>query len=219
MLVTPAPIVAYIVCFTYLDSSTIKSQLPELVHSFTTTYFYCDHKDAATHSFRKFVVEMIVQLIRLDAEGYRDLESLYEKCHNDHARTPTLSDLLDLSKALSNRFVRTYVILDALDEVGNVNVFLKGLENLRAYINDSSTIRILVTSRRELAIERSMLAQTAIQVQMVSKETQTDLIGYIYSQIQQRIASRRLKLRDPQLEHEIATTLINHADGMSVYSL
>ena len=35
MLVTPAPIVAYIVCFTYLDSSTIKSQLPELVHSFT----------------------------------------------------------------------------------------------------------------------------------------------------------------------------------------
>ena len=35
MLVTPAPIVAYIVCFSYLDSSTIKSQLPELVHSFT----------------------------------------------------------------------------------------------------------------------------------------------------------------------------------------
>ena len=35
MLVSPAPIVAYIVCFTYLDSSTIKSQLPELVHSFT----------------------------------------------------------------------------------------------------------------------------------------------------------------------------------------
>ena len=35
MLVSPAPIIAYIVCFTYLDSSTIKSQLPELVHSFT----------------------------------------------------------------------------------------------------------------------------------------------------------------------------------------
>ena len=38
MLVSPAPIVAYIVCFTYLDSSTIKSQLPELVHSFTTDF-------------------------------------------------------------------------------------------------------------------------------------------------------------------------------------
>ena len=41
MLVTPAPIVAYIVCFTYLDSSTIKSQLPELVHSFTVMSPVC----------------------------------------------------------------------------------------------------------------------------------------------------------------------------------
>ena len=46
MLVTPAPIVAYIVCFTYLDSSTIKSQLPELVHSFTNAQWRCSDGNA-----------------------------------------------------------------------------------------------------------------------------------------------------------------------------
>ena len=39
MLVTPAPIVAYIVFFTYLDSSTIKSISPELVHSSTIPFY------------------------------------------------------------------------------------------------------------------------------------------------------------------------------------
>ena len=157
-----------------------------------------------------------MQLINLNSEGYHDLEGLYEKCHKDHSRTPTLSDLLDLLRALSNRFTRTYVVLDALDEIADTTAFLKGLKDLRAYMDGSSTVRILVTSRKELVIERSMLTQKAIQVQISSKETQSDLREYVHSQITQRVADRRLKLRDPRLEHEIAATLIDHADGMLV---
>ena len=181
-----------------------------------TTYFYFDHKDTATHSLQNFITYTITQLIKLNAGGYYDLESLYEKCHKEHSRKPTLSDLLDLLKALSNYFVRTFVILDALDEIGDVAAFLKGLEDLRAQMGENSSIRILVTSRRELPIERSMLTQEAIQVQISSRETQNDLRDYIHSQIRQRITDRCLKLRDPRLEHEIITTLIDHADGMLV---
>ena len=128
-----------------------------------------------------------------------------------------MSDLLDLLKTLSCHFISTFIVLDALDEVNDVAPYLKGIEDLHDCVSQDSTIRVLVTSRNELSIERSMVKQEALQLQITSKNIQGDLADYIQDQIETRVSDGRLKLRNPQLKEEIISILTANANGMLVF--
>jgi hypothetical protein len=74
-------------------------------------------------------------------------------------------------------------------------------------------MNILVTSRGELQIERSVGALATYRVPM-EKYVGQDIDNYITKEVKLRMQTRVLEIRNVDLKQEIISALIKGADGM-----
>ena len=115
---------------------------------------------------------------------------------------------------MCQHFKRTIIVLDALDEClqGELESLIHGFRELLGPL-ECSTIQILVTSRHELAIERLILPLATSQTSLM-KNIRQDIVTYVNNEIDERIGSKRLKLRNSGLAKDIKDGLLRHSDGM-----
>jgi septal ring factor EnvC (AmiA/AmiB activator) len=95
---------------------------------------------------------------------------------------PQASRLVDVLAAVSENFSRVYIVIDALDESAKreklLAVLLQILENKML-----DHIQLLVTSRKELDIERALLA-VAESLSLSNHYVDKDIRTYIKSRLQ-----------------------------------
>ena len=122
---------------------------------------------------------------------------------------PQVSRLVDVLAAVSENFSRVYIVIDALDKSAKreklLAVLLQILEN-----KTLGHIQLLVTSRKELDIERALLA-VAESLSLSNHYVDEDIRTYIKSRLQD----------DPKyyrwpnvLKAETETALVKGAKGM-----
>lgn len=178
-------------------------------------YFFCDHQlqNFDKQSLRTFLYTIIRQLLGQNISCMDDAETTYKRLHSDSNASISLTDLKLVLKSLLGRFKRVFIVLDALDECEEIEEFTEEFTDLLECELQDTDVRILVTSRCELAIERALLCRWHINLDD-QRDLVVDIWKYIAQQVENRIVSGKLKLRNRELKTEIISRLGDRAKNM-----
>ncbi|KAL0253403.1 hypothetical protein SLS55_010382 [Diplodia seriata] len=175
-------------------------------------YFYCDYKDEQSQELTKILGSLAAQLARQNNESFQVLEKYYDALN--FPGKPSVSSakpsLIHVLQNMSTYFSEVFIVIDALDECGqNVTAVTESLACLNA--KDGCNIKTLLLSRDEYAI-RCCLQDEFTHVSIAARNH--DLKLYVASQIETRMSSGRLRIRNPALKDEIMEGLVNGSKGM-----
>lgn len=114
-------------------------------------------------------------------------------------------------KFIHGQFKTLYLIVDAMDET-NPSAWDDLSHGLRSLHEKCGELSILVTSRNELAISRAFhgLPRTSIE----QSDVASDIMNFITAELSNRIAEKKLKLRNPDLQNVIRDSLVKGSGGM-----
>jgi hypothetical protein len=192
------------------NRSTIISNIIQTLETdltVTVCYFYCDYKDVQKRTPRKVLETLISEICRhnLDALAYVDDISSKFRESKSTCTIPTLFSIL--KKCLE--FQQTFIIIDALDECDDRQELLGFFVDLS---NSGLRLRLLLASRNERDIQQEL--GSLPQMTLTDTESSHDIEVYIHSSLNAMIKSKKLKLRDENLQMEIFECLCSSADGM-----
>lgn len=136
---------------TFLASIVIE-KLRELYRGQNVAVFmlYCNYNDPETHNVQPLIASLVKQYIQDQFVVDKKLEELHEAHYKKETR-PTLEELRDLLGTAISQYEKTFVVLDALDEMPNEESRSDLVSSLRG-INQNSNL--LVTSRPMPAIKQ-----------------------------------------------------------------
>ena len=161
-----------------------------------------------------FVATAIKQLVKQNVSCLSNVAARFKSAEYESSDGLPDSEYIPLLRSMCQQFKRTIIVLDALDEClhEELEPLIHGLRELLSP-SDWSSIQILITSRHELLIERLILPLATFQTSLM-KNIRQDIVTYVNNEIDERIRSRRLKLRNPGLAQDIKDGLLRHSDGM-----
>ncbi|KAJ5439445.1 uncharacterized protein N7458_010443 [Penicillium daleae] len=174
-------------------------------------YFYCDYKDKQKQSPTKIVSTLLWMLASQNNDVFGRIQTFFEQqCKENPAYTPEFDELLNnFGHFVANSFETIFVVADALDESEDRECVSYALKKI---FETCKCAKVFVTSRHEIDIARALdgLPNTTIEATDVAG----DIELYVKAEVATKIKTRKLKLRDPNLESVICETLIHGAHGM-----
>ncbi|KAI0531922.1 ankyrin repeat-containing domain protein [Xylaria digitata] len=176
-----------------------------------TTYFFCTYRNKATHSVRNLISSVAAQLARQNEEAFRILEKYQQELVSQKplATEPSLPKLLTVFEAMCRMFDQVFVVVDGLDECETDEVVCS-LSQLSLKIN-SASIATLLLSRDVVHIrDRLELNFGHTEIEAHTEDIQL----YVLAELERRIESKQLRLRNSQLKAEIVDRFVHGAKGM-----
>jgi hypothetical protein len=178
-------------------------------------FFFFDFNDTEKQDPIYMVKSLLSQFLNgctSVPETVRSLHATCEKERREASQEQLLRALRDTLKLLPSPFV----VLDALDECNSWDTLFEIMEEMQSW--DKNTLRILVTSRKEVKIEEALEDivppdnRSCLESHLVDK----DIRAYVQERLAKDKSFRRWQ-RDPEIRDEIEKTLGRKAHGM--YSL
>ncbi|KAF5540700.1 heterokaryon incompatibility protein het-E-1 [Fusarium mexicanum] len=156
---------------------------------------------------------LCIQLALQSENAFQILQEYHNQLFSTQylSAKPTAEMLTQILHRICARFTRVYIIVDGIDECDNrVEANIKCLAEL-AMSQGNDVINMALFSRDE-SIIRTRLERDFSHVE-IEAHTE-DLQLYVASELSERIASKRLRLRDQTLKDLITTRLVGEAKGM-----
>ena len=145
------------------------------------------------------------QLAEDDAAVYNDVKALYES-HKDKRTRPTFDELRKILQSEMERYLKTFIIVDALDEISEVDGTRdKLLTTLRSL---GSTVNLLATSREP----PSPSCHDAKCLEIHASEQ--DVRRYIEGRLPHEHRLAKHVNGDRELQEEIVKKIIENVKGM-----
>lgn len=169
-------------------------------------YIYCDYRDQKEQTTENIFGAILKQLLALLAEIPEAVWRLYEE-RVRHGKPLSLTDAADLLRITSAQFTTTYICLDALDE-------LKDLQGLLQSLRDrASSLKIFITGRPQV---RETIQQYFKEAQIISiKAHESDIRLYIENVIGGP-DDKEPEAMDDELRRAILKRVVDSAEGMLV---
>ena len=172
-------------------------------------YIYCSYKERENQTAVNLIGNLVLQLAQRHTVLSDEITSLYHR-HIKKQTRPTINELSGLLQSEINRFLRVFVVIDALDECPQGkdarDIFLSEVQKLQPGIH------LLVTSRHDTQIEREFGNAARLEIRANDSDVRKYLKGRIASMSQ---LVRHVK-KDPTLQDIIINTLAEKAEGMYV---
>jgi Cdc6-like AAA superfamily ATPase len=177
-------------------------------------YFYFDFNDKQKQEPELMLRSLICQLSQQCVKIPPSLDTLFSSCENGQ-RQPSQDALLEVIQHMIQDFPQPYVVIDALDECGQLTELLDILKTIAQLQN----LHLLVTSRKERQIESSLerFVDSHNAICLQSELVDEDIQRYV----RQRLAndeSLKKWQKDPTVSQEIETALMEGARGMYLIS-
>ncbi|KAH7145454.1 hypothetical protein B0J13DRAFT_501157 [Dactylonectria estremocensis] len=176
-------------------------------------YFFCTYRDPKTHVSSTILSSLAAQLAQQSESAYQVLAEYYEELQPEQqlSAEPTVDELLEVICTMCTSYSQVYLIIDGIDECGNrVEASLRDLLSV-AMTETHEIVNIAILSRDEAPI-RHQLEEYFYCIEMEAHTEDIQL--YVASELEARIASKRLRLRSLELKDHIMTRLISGAKGM-----
>ena len=196
---------------TVLAGSVIETALAKGSERVAIAFFFCDCKDERTHVPINILGALAAQLAMQNDSAYPILARYYQELNGARqlARNPTVDGLQTVLSEMLHRYDRTYLIVDGLDECGG-NV-AEVVAAITSWAENQNQLSIALLSRDEAHI-RGYLKDGYENIEIAAHNE--DVIEYVTAQIEERLRTRRLELRDHRLKEEIVQRLTQGAGGM-----
>ncbi|KAH7127964.1 hypothetical protein B0J13DRAFT_530646 [Dactylonectria estremocensis] len=176
-------------------------------------YFFCTHRDKRTQQSSNILSSLCAQLALQDEAAYSILETYHDELRSNlHLQgEPEPESLIGVLQKMGGSYNQAFLIVDGLDECDDqVEINLKNLVSL-AVRDDQEKISLALLSRDEVPIRH----QVESDFRCIELEAHTeDIQLYVASELEQRINSRKLRLRDMTLKDQIMAKLVDGAKGM-----
>lgn len=166
---------------------------------------YCNYKEEHMQSPVNLIASLWAQLVQNSGSLSSEVKDLYRTRIHQHS-PPTLSDVSKLLQSEIGRYLKIFVVVDALDECpeSNRSAMLKVLRALQP------TINLLVTSRFLDSIANDFEGATRLEISASAEDVRTYAIGRISHE--QRMS--RLIGKDAALGKTIVETVVGNSKKM-----
>ncbi|RSL72193.1 hypothetical protein CEP53_001180 [Fusarium sp. AF-6] len=176
-------------------------------------YFFCVYRDQKTQDPASILSSLCSQLARQDEKAFLVLEEYYHELTSERQLQsgPSTKKFIKVLRRMCSLINRVYIIVDGLDECGKqVEESVESLAALLPYPDDE-TLNLALLSRDEVPIRE--ILRTEFQNVEIEAHT-NDVQLYVTTELDQRIASGKLKLGNLSLKDVIITRLVDGAKGM-----
>ncbi|XEV04395.1 hypothetical protein FSHL1_009682 [Fusarium sambucinum] len=196
---------------TILAGLVIQEAMSKSSDEIGVAFFFCDYKNAETLRPVKILGAIAAQLALQNDTSFEILEKYHEGLNPPDALAamPDVDGLESTISSMIKIFRHVLIIVDGIDEcgddMGNVTT------NLAAFASMDTPASVALFSRHETDI-RARLGDKFAHVSIEAHNE--DIKIYVWSELEKRIESRRLRLSDPETRVEIAEQLIVKAHGM-----
>ncbi|KAM6532709.1 hypothetical protein FALCPG4_005760 [Fusarium falciforme] len=175
-------------------------------------YFFCTYRDEITQEPTSILSSLCSQLARQGENAFEILKEYHDELTSERQlQAATSKKLIQVLRRMCSSFDRVYLIVDGLDECAQqVEDCVESLAALLPSPQDE-TLNLALLSRDEISI-REIVGD---QFQNVEIEAHTeDIDRYVAHELDQRIASRKLRLKGLALKDKIRKRLVDGAKGM-----
>jgi hypothetical protein len=156
---------------------------------------------------------MLVQLLKTQQSCIGEIEA----AHKVNKRKLTGERYMEITKAVLAHFKRVHIVVDALDESLEEEAFAQAFTDLlHTAANSDVVVQVVLTSREDLNVERSIAAIATSRLSLVN-QMEDDIRTYISFEVNERLRTRKMKLADAALADEIVHSLVERAEGMCVF--
>jgi hypothetical protein len=170
-------------------------------------FYYFDFSDSKKQEVAGFLRSVLAQLASRDLKTLKEIERLYNQ--NDCGKQqPDNKSLLSILLSALRSSLRTYLIIDALDECSQRGEMLSMLSDI--YRQCSEEVNVLVTSRKERDIE---LVLDGLASSIGIKQTVVDADIRIHLQTC-LVEDVKLKRWPSAVKEEMEDALVRGAHGM-----
>jgi hypothetical protein len=177
-------------------------------------YFFFDFNDLKKQDPEMMVRSLLCQLSQQSIKIPASLDSLFSSCESGQ-RQPSIRALMDALQSMIQDLPQIYIMLDALDECAQRVDLMEMFEMMMKW--KAPNLHILLTSRREREIERSLEGcidpQNSICLQ--SDVVDKDIQHYVQQRLLDDKTLRKWG-KDIALRQEIQRALIEGSKGMCV---
>ena len=174
-------------------------------------YFYCDYKELQKQIPSKILCTLLCQLAGKNQIIFHRLQTFFQDRHKENpANSPGFDELRgNFADFVEDSYDSILLVIDALDECTQRDCIARALKT----IHDSCPlVKILVSSRQEQEI--SAVFDHLPNFRITQKHMAPDIASFVKAEIADRIKSKRLKIRKPELQQTICDKLISKANGM-----
>lgn len=178
-------------------------------------YIYCDHRNHRKETPLSLLSTIIRQMLSSSSLLFPAVRKACIDLSRKYAEVNGLiKEHISLLKTLSKAFTRTYLIIDAVDEVPEFGI--QGLETRQGFLEALSSLadhsRLFITSRPHTNIASAFpgISLSTIQVQAA----EADIVSYVSSRITTSTRLKAFVSKDEVLQSEIVQTVQKKANGM-----
>ncbi|KAI0873130.1 hypothetical protein GGS24DRAFT_517948 [Hypoxylon argillaceum] len=174
-------------------------------------YFFCSYSDEKTHNIVNILSSLASQIARQDKRAFKMLETYHQDLHK-HSQIPAKPSpkrLAEILLHMSTLFHQMYIVVDGLDECGDdVIAVAQALSKLP---QDDKCLTLALLSRMDLHIQK-WLEESFVHVEVEAHTEDIEL--YVAAELDERITSGQLRLKDVALKDQIILQLVQGARGM-----
>ena len=171
-------------------------------------YYYFDFNDKAKQTSENLLRSLVVQISHQSSDTLTELESFYSKSRSGQQQ-PTTDVLIATLKQISAGFRHVYILIDALDECGDLENLLYILKALACW--RQVQLSILVTSRRERGIEFSLESTATRQVDLKTAAVDADIEKFVQARLNTDIKLQKWPLK---IKEGIKFALVQQSNDM-----
>ena len=194
-----------VLCSTIIDdvASTCQTSVRDML-----AYYYFDFNEARKQTCEGLARSLVAQLFVQSSEKSKTMEALFVQC-GEGQREPTIKSLSQALRELINQFREIYFIVDALDECVDIVTVISLIDEICGWHVEN--LHIIVTSRKEINIEKGIRPLVTDQVQVQNDLVDADI----------KLLVRECLRSDPELSQwsesikaEVEKTLYDGSKGM-----
>jgi hypothetical protein len=171
-------------------------------------FYYFDFSDSKKQEVAGLLRSLLAQLASRDLKTLKEIERLYNQ-NSCGKQQPDKKSLLSILLSVLRSPLRTYLIIDALDECSQRGEMLRVLSDI--YRQCSEEVNVLVTSRKErdieLVLDRLASSSIGIQQTVVDADIRIHLKTCLVEDV-------KLKRWPSAVKEEMEDALVRGAHGM-----
>jgi hypothetical protein len=175
-------------------------------------YYYCDFRDSSTTTVDSVMRTLLASTLQGNLITFKKLKTVLElKSINweNSGRPNTVEELYEIFVQAAKFYPKTTVVVDALDECADSPSLARLL--LKLSENFQTTIRVLVSTRREQGIVDMLQSKPYISLRDQAEHMASDIETHVRAEV---YGSAKLGKMSSSLKEEIVSVLLSKADGM-----
>ncbi len=180
-------------------------QMP-VVENFVTAYVYCDYRRQEEQTSINLIASVTKQLLHHQSWAPERVLKMYQHHHSRGTR-PNFEEMLEMLGSSMSSFSRIYLIVDALDELGNGDQVRRHLIGRLRSLQDLHPFSLMTTSRYIPSLALDFHQPVCMDVRASSEDIEKFVEGHI-SDLPNCVR------RTMGLQEVITSAIVNSVDGM-----